>query len=1137
MNRLGFCALGLFTAALVAAARIAPEPPAQTSDVRENAYRANNVGVAQLEQYSYDAAAASFQTALGIDGNLHIARLNLAIAQLYASKGEDALATAASAAEQLPDLPQPHYIVGLAARAIGRADDAMRAFERVLKIDPTDAGSRINLGQLQLQERKYPEATTLFRAALEAEPFNVTAAYGLALALTRSGATDEGREAMKRFETLRDSGYAVTYSQTYLEQGRYGEAIASTGAEPALVDAATPPVTFADATADALPAAIAQSPGAASTTLVPRGSVALFDVDGDGDLDVVATSRASGGARLLLNASGRFSDASGRLGALNSAVELPAAAVLAGDVDNDRKADLFVPRFESARLLRQRPDGRFDDIAQAAGVSGSSAPTVSAAFVDVDHDGDLDLFSTGHGFQAAAPERATNQLLRNNGNGTFTDITAAAGVGGRAQGIAVAPTDFDNRRDVDLLVLDAAAGPQLFKNMRNGTFRDVAADVGLPGAGAYTALAAGDVNKDGYPDFAFGRADSPGLLALSDGRGAFKTDAVSEIIPGPSAMHFVDYDNDGLLDLLAASRTGVRLLRNIGGRWSDVTASARLDAAAAAAKGEVQAMAFGDVDRDGDRDALVLTSTGQLRFWRNEGGSTRRALRVQLTGRVSNRFGIGAKVEIRAGSLRDRLETSAAVPAIAPGDLLFGLGSRASADVLRVIWPSGILQAETADASGVTAVTELDRKPSSCPYLFTWNGSKFEFVTDFMGGGEIGYWMGPGLWNTPDPDELVRIPPGALTARDGRYELRVTNELEEALFVDALQLVAIDHPSDVEVFPNEGLGAPRPAVDGPTTARGARPPLRATDDHGHDVLGRLEALDRRYVDDFGLEPIRGYAAHHELQLDLGDAAARAVLLATGWTDYAFSSDNVAAHHKGLSLKPPSLEARSPSGRWRAVIENIGIPVGRPQTVVVDLRGKLRPDEREIRILTNMRIYWDQVLVDASGGGAPTRVTRIDPVRADLRWRGFSAETSADGRQPFGYDYSRVSPQSPWKVMTGRYTREGDVRELLRKADDMFVIARPGDEIALSFAADALPPLEPGRRRTFLLHSDGFSKEMDIGSATPYTVEPLPFHAMRRYPYGSDEHYLRSDAHRAYQERYNTRVVGRSVPPLETSREP
>ena len=299
---------------------------------------------------------------------------------------------------------------------------------------------------------------------------------------------------------------------------------------------------------------------------------------------------------------------------------------------------------------------------------------------------------------------------------------------------------------------------------------------------------------------------------------------------------------------------------------------------------------------------------------------------------------------MRAGSLRQRIETIASTPPAAPADLVFGLGARARADVVRVLWPAGILQAETSVATParggaarqVATITELNRKPSSCPFLYTWNGSRFEFVTDFMGGGEMGYWVAPGAWNVPDPDEYVRIRGDQLRPRDGRYELRVTSELEEAVFLDRLHLIAVAHPSGVDVYPNEGLKSPaeqRPFAI--TTVRGPRPPRRAVDHHGHDVLDRVKALDRVFVDDFRLEPIQGYAEEHSLTIDLGLTPddSRVHLLLTGWTDYAFSSDNVAAHQAGLSFRPPWLEIKDASGNWITAMPEIGLPVGRPQTVV------------------------------------------------------------------------------------------------------------------------------------------------------------------------------------------------------------
>jgi hypothetical protein len=220
------------------------------------------------------------------------------------------------------------------------------------------------------------------------------------------------------------------------------------------------------------------------------------------------------------------------------------------------------------------------------------------------------------------------------------------------------------------------------------------------------------------------------------------------------------------------------------------------------------------------------------------------------------------------------------------------------------------------------------------------------------------------------------------------------------------------------------------------------------------------------------------------------------------------------------------------GSWHALGVPLGVPVGRPQPIALDLTGLLPAGAHELRIRTNMRIYWDEIQVGERVSDADVRVTRIDPRSAELRWRGYSAEVSPDGREPYGYDFARVSALSPWKVMPGRYTREGDVLPLVTRADDMFVISRPGDDIALTFDAGAVGALPHAMRRSYLFYADGFSKEMDLNSASPDVVEPLPFHGMSTYPYPASEHYPQTAAHAEYLQTYNTRVVAQPIEPIE-----
>ncbi len=229
---------------------------------------------------------------------------------------------------------------------------------------------------------------------------------------------------------------------------------------------------------------------------------------------------------------------------------------------------------------------------------------------------------------------------------------------------------------------------------------------------------------------------------------------------------------------------------------------------------------------------------------------------------------------------------------------------------------------------------------------------------------------------------------------------------------------------------------------------------------------------------------------------------------------------------------PYLQVKDAAGRWRTVIEDMGIPAGKPKTIVVDLSGKFLSASREVRIVTSLCVYWDEIFL-AEGTAPPTaRLTGLHAAEAELRFRGFSrVVVHPERKQPERFVYADVRPFSMWNPTKGLYTRYGDVRTLLETVDDRFVIMGSGDELRLLFDAAALPALPAGWRRDYLLFVDGWAKDGDANTAHSQTVGPLPYHGMPRYPYEAPHRYPDGGVHNLYREHFNTRPALRLLRPL------
>ena len=1112
-----------------------PAVPADTD--LEQVFHHNNLGVAHLERHHYQEAAKEFEKVVAALPGWAEGHVNRGVALLSLHDDAGALQEYRQALAMAPAHPYAHYGLGLVYKQEGKSAEAMEQFRKVLEVDPGDPDTYYNLGLLEAREGKHAEAVAALRKALAVQPANVSARFRLASSLLAMGKKEEGEREMARFKEMSATGAGLTMGLQYSEQGKYSFALTDYRAFGASAPAAKgPTVRFVVVPASESGVGFSHggdgqkplSPGSGVTAAALACSygpgVAAADEDSDGDVDLFLPGCGSGEGRgrsaLLRNdGSGRFADATAAAG-LDGAADGAAAAF--GDYDSDGHPDLAVSGAQGIRLFHNLGNGKYQDVTATAHVEGGGC-ALGMAWADADHDGDLDLVVARPGMLAGGKWGAASLLYYNNeGNGRFREVAAEKRIQRPLAALTVTFSDLDDDRDVDFLVTPLSGAVAFFSNDRIGTFTELPESYapGARGNGEGATLA--DLDGDGWQDLYL---PGTGWFRNLEGKG-FQAQPGIPPVSGALGSAALDYDNDGDLDIFLAGQRLFLFRNEGGGRFTDATAEAGLNGVTASgARGVLAA----DLDGDGDTDLVVGRNGAPPLFLRNEGGNLNSWLRLKLTGLHSNRDGVGTKVETHTGSRSQRREIRLGGGYLSqePPAVLFGLGTAEQVDFVRLLWPGGVLQSELeVSARTSMEISELDRKGSSCPILFAWDGGRFRFVTDFLGTGGLGFLLRPGVYAPPDPDEYIKIESKQLAPRDGYYVLQILENLEEVSYLDQAQLWVVDHPAEASVFPNERLGGTGPPPYELFQYRKTIPPVKATDDSGMDVLRALSAIDREYPDRFKVEErLPGFAETHTLTLDFGQALKgkeNLVLFLYGWVDYGYSSSNLAASQAGIEPLSPRLETVGDDGEWQTLVGDMSYPAGLPRMMTVDLRGHGPFSDSRFRITTNLRVYWDQIFmaeVEKDGGA---KITKLPPSYADLHSRGYPREHSPDGKRPLVYDYGIMDRTVPFRNLAGAYTRFGKVTELLSTPDDQYVIFGRGEEITLKFKADRLPPLPKGWKRDFLFVSNGYCKDMDPNTAFPDTVEPLPFHGMSAYPYPEGEHYPDDPAHREYLKTYNTR---------------
>ena len=1085
---------------------------------RAEAIRLNNRGVALMGQQFTEKAEQSFGEAFKQDPKLAQAAINDGIALLSLQKIDDAKKALRAAIALDPNSAQAWYNLGLAQHANNELDDGLKSFQQAVKLDPRDVDSYYFEGVCYREMKQFDKAIEVLKKALAIQPLHASAEFALARALQATGDKEAAKDHFKSFQHMTSTKISAAIGLAYGEQGHYSTV--TPVEEPQARQRAMIPVKLVE---QSMLRAKAKS---AST----GGGACMLDVTGSGQMDLVLMESGEQAIRVLHRKSdGYFEDVDAPAAGLKISGHAVACAV--GDYDADNLNDLAVALDDDVRLFRNLGKGKFQDVTAEAGLAQRNHPT-GITFVDYDHDGDLDLFVTGSPLKDG---ESSNVLWRNNGNKTFTEWTEPTGLGGNGKTAAAILTDFNNDRAVDLAVTGDGAAPVLFVNPREGKYpQQRLYEENLP---ATEGIAVLDYNKDGWMDIAVTHAGAPGLTLWRNVAGPNGIGRRFERVPLPLngatrgwGVTAVDIDNDGWLDLAAIVETSsgprVKVFRNKGdGTFEDVSGALGLESVALlhAPRGLIAA----DIDGDGGTDLIVTQEDAQPVLLRNVGANKNHFVRLDLGGYADNKTALGSKVEIFANGQWQKWELAGAsgLATQAPPQILIGLGEADHVDLLRILWPTGILQDEIdLPHTRVIAMKEADRRGSSCPVLFAWDGNKYRLVTDVIGAAVVGHWFTPTRRNIPNSGEWIKVDGERLASVDGKLSLRFIEPMEEVNYIDQLRLVAVDHPEDVEVNPDERFLDDPPFASGRVVAsRGMRLPVGAWDGEGRDALDVLSHRDHRFASGFTATPYDGFANVHYLTIELGsvDAKSPLRLLMTGYVNYFSATSLYAVWQAGIKPISPYVEAQQPDGTWVTIPGEAGFPAGLERTIVVDLTGKLPAGTHKIRLVSNLEIFWDQVLID-NNPEAEMRATDVPLTLATERFRGYP--TQIEGKSPgdLDYDYDRVSLTGPFQHQRGNYTRFGDVTALVNGLDDRYAIFGSGEEIATEFDATKLPVLPPHWKRDYFFYANGYVKDMDWWDAMPFTVSQLPFHKMSTYPYPASEKFPDDASSIDYQLKYNDR---------------
>lgn len=1122
LNHQAISALLLMVLVAAVSCRRESDLPKKSSKEYNEAVRAFYVGLAALQVGDDVRADTKLSELTRLLPNEPTGWGNWGVLALRQRNFEVAAERLERARSLAPENDQIQYLIGLLESNRGHSDQAISALRKAIDLNPKNLVAIYKLAEETERlnnETSLADVQSLMQKLLDAQPNNLAVQIELARIAAKRGDAQTLQNAVTKLSERSGTWPSEVQQQLSAVQSaakgtdpanaairiaflrnvlvrvpEYRQNLASIKPPPG--EEAEPFTSLLTLESPTFEPAMADTSMTFDQQVIPNSPpgkwswIGSISLDGQGTTTVVL-----GNERDVMIGSDRYSFPGG-----SPAVPPKRNGITSLDFNYDFKTDVVLAGAGGLRLLKQENGTRFVDVTTETRLPPAvvNASYEGAWAADIDSDGDLDIVVSA---TAGLPT-----VLRNNGDGSFNVTHPFAGVTGLR---AFAWADIDGDGDPDAALIDnseTALGHHLhvFTNERSGQFQQRELPAGLT---SIRAISASDINQDGVLDLV-AIQDDGAVIRISD-RDETKwetarlasLDDVSPYADRDLYLDVADLDNNGANDLLLTFSSGSGA-KEIPGAivWLGDKSNVfnRLQS-----QGFVSSLVFGatDLNADGRLDLLALSENGQAVREINHGTKDYhwqvirpRAAKAVGDQRI-NSFGVGGEMEIRAGLLVQKQ--------LVTGPLVhFGLGDQTGADVVRIVWPNGAVRAEFETRADQVILAE-QRLKGSCPFLFAFDGKEMKFVKDAVPwGSAVGLRINTlGTARVEATEEWYKIRGDQLAPRDGYYDLRITAELWETYYYDQLGLMVVDHPAGTDIFVDERFVIP-PAKLAITTVATPHKIAHAWDDTGQDVTDLVNNLDERYLDTFGRGRYQGVTRDHYVEVDLGDDVSPnepLYLIAHGWMHPTDSSINVAiSQGNNEGAKPLSLEVPDGHGGWVVARPNLGFPAGRKKISLIDLTGVFRPGTpHRLRLKTTLEVYWDCLEWAKGLPNTQLKSVRLSPEVADLHFRGYSVINQANESSPEIPDYNRLSGSKQiWRDLIGYYTRFGDVRELLARIDDRYVIMNSGDEMSFRFPEQTPPP--SGWNRDFIITGNGWIKDGDYNSTFSKTVLPLPYHARQEY---------------------------------------